>query len=250
MTGLDARNLVERRRAEAMRIAGRTRHVVERIEHAPRAYLLGQDAPDVARQAALVEPLPTRGNARVAVLPLDPARVARRGRARVTVPACSPPCRACSPTMDSTSSTRSSRRGATAARSTRSVYGEPSSSRRVSRRAEIRGSRRPTRRRSKPTSPRRSTCRSRSLPNPDADVRFDDDASPWYTLCEVRSPDRRGLLHSLTAGIASAGADVHSARLVTIAGSRGRSLRAHRSQRPQARRPAKQADRWMRSVAV
>ena len=44
------------------------------------------------------------------------------------------------------------------------------------------------------------------LPNPDADVRFDDDASPWYTLCEVRSPDRRGLLHSLTAGMASAGA--------------------------------------------
>ena len=56
------------------------------------------------------------------------------------------------------------------------------------------------------------------LPNPDADVRFDDDASPWYTLCEVRSPDRRGLLHSLTAGIASAGASVHSARLVTISG--------------------------------
>ena len=57
-----------------------------------------------------------------------------------------------------------------------------------------------------------------SLPNPDADVRFDDDASPWYTLCEVRSPDRRGLLHSLTAGMASAGANVHSAHLVTIAG--------------------------------
>ena len=56
------------------------------------------------------------------------------------------------------------------------------------------------------------------LPNPDADVRFDDDASPWYTLCEVRSPDRRGLLHNLTAGIASAGADVHSAHLVTISG--------------------------------
>ena len=56
------------------------------------------------------------------------------------------------------------------------------------------------------------------LPNPEADVRFDDDASPWYTLCEVRSPDRRGLLHNLTAGIASAGADVHSAHLVTISG--------------------------------
>ena len=62
------------------------------------------------------------------------------------------------------------------------------------------------------------TMQLEALPNPDADVRFDDDASPWYTLCEVRSPDRRGLLHNLTAGIASAGADVHSAHLVTIAG--------------------------------
>jgi UTP:GlnB (protein PII) uridylyltransferase len=49
-------------------------------------------------------------------------------------------------------------------------------------------------------------------------VRFDDRSSPWYTLCEVRSPDRRGLLHDLAAGLASAGADVHSARLATIAG--------------------------------
>ena len=24
--------------------------------------------------------------------------------------------------------------------------------------------------------------------------------SPWYTLCEVRSPDRRGLLHTITVG--------------------------------------------------
>ena len=57
------------------------------------------------------------------------------------------------------------------------------------------------------------------LPNPDAELRFDDHASPWYTICEVRSPDRRGLLHSLTAAMASAGANVHSARLVTIAGT-------------------------------
>ena len=42
-------------------------------------------------------------------------------------------------------------------------------------------------------STRRSTRRSVSPPNPEADVRFDDDASPWYTLCEVRSPDRAGL---------------------------------------------------------
>ena len=30
-------------------------------------------------------------------------------------------------------------------------------------------------------------------PTPDAEVVFDDDASPWYTLCEVRCVDRPGL---------------------------------------------------------
>ena len=55
-------------------------------------------------------------------------------------------------------------------------------------------------------------------PNPDAEVLFDDAGSPWYTLCEVRSPDRSGLLHTITVGLASAGADVHSARLVTSEG--------------------------------
>ena len=58
-----------------------------------------------------------------------------------------------------------------------------------------------------------------SRPNPDAELRFDDHASPWYTICEVRSPDRRGLLHNLTAAMASAGVSVHSARLVTIEGT-------------------------------
>jgi Fe-S oxidoreductase len=54
--------------------------------------------------------------------------------------------------------------------------------------------------------------------HPDAEVVFDDAASPWYTLCEVRSPDRRGLLHMITVGLAAAGASVHSARLVTLDG--------------------------------
>ena len=217
VTGLESRNLVERRRAEAMRIAGPARHVADRVQHAPRAYLLAQEAPDVARQAALVEPLPIRGSVRVAVLPLDPLEW-RVEVAAVIVPACSPWCRACSPTMDSTSWMRWSRRGRMAELSTRSAYGDPSSSPLVSPVRRSRGSRRPRRQRSNQTSPAAFNGPLEVLPNPDADVRFDDDASPWYTLCEVRSPDRRGLLHSLTAGIASAGANVHSARLVTISG--------------------------------
>ncbi len=37
VTGLDARNMVERRRAEAIRLVGGKPHVIERIRHAPRA---------------------------------------------------------------------------------------------------------------------------------------------------------------------------------------------------------------------
>jgi len=53
----------------------------------------------------------------------------------------------------------------------------------------------------------------------DAVVTFDDDASPWYTLCSVEAPDRPGLLHSLATAFAAAGADVHSARITTEAGT-------------------------------
>jgi UTP:GlnB (protein PII) uridylyltransferase len=53
---------------------------------------------------------------------------------------------------------------------------------------------------------------------PGAEVDFDDDGSPWYTLCEVRCVDRPGLLHANTVGFASAGIDVHSAQVRTLEG--------------------------------
>ena len=55
-------------------------------------------------------------------------------------------------------------------------------------------------------------------PTPGAEVVFDDEGSPWYTLCEVRCVDRPGLLHTITAAFASAGVDVHSARVRTVEG--------------------------------
>ncbi len=56
------------------------------------------------------------------------------------------------------------------------------------------------------------------MPNKRAEVSFDDAGSPWYTLCEVRSPDERGVLHAITVGIAACGASVHSARVDTVEG--------------------------------
>lgn len=49
-------------------------------------------------------------------------------------------------------------------------------------------------------------------------VFVDDSASGWYTIVEVRAPDRIGLLHDLTAVLSELGLDVHFARVATQAG--------------------------------
>ncbi len=55
-------------------------------------------------------------------------------------------------------------------------------------------------------------------PAPDLEIDFDDDGSPWHTLCEIRGADRHGLLHMITVGFAAAGVTVHAARIETTAG--------------------------------
>jgi UTP:GlnB (protein PII) uridylyltransferase len=49
-------------------------------------------------------------------------------------------------------------------------------------------------------------------------VRFDHRASPWYSVLAVEAEDRSGLLHAITAALASAGVLIHSARIQTVAG--------------------------------
>jgi len=206
ITALETRNLVERRRAEALRLANGGARVAERIQHAPRGYLLTQDAPDIARQASLLEPLPTRGEARVSVRALDDGEwgvdVAARDR----------------PALLATIAGVLSDHGLDILDALVATWGDGAALDSF----RVRGTA------SRTTPPDADGIESsivhafdaplESPPAPDADVRFDDHSSPWYTLCEVRSPDRRGLLHDLAAGLAGAGADVHSARLATIAG--------------------------------
>jgi Kef-type K+ transport system membrane component KefB len=204
LTGLDARNLVERRRAEAVRIAGADRAVAERIAHAPRTYLLAQEAADVARQAALLEPLPARGDARVAVVPLEGGEwrveVASRDR----------------PGLLATVSGVLAGSGLSVQDAVVATWGDGGAldSFRV----------RPTARAVPDADALNAAIVDafnsplEAPPTPGAEVDFDDDGSPWYTLCEVRGPDRAGLLHSITVGFASAGVDVHSAQVVTVDG--------------------------------
>lgn len=49
----------------------------------------------------------------------------------------------------------------------------------------------------------------------DASITFDEHASPWHTVAEVAATDRRGLLHALAVTFASVGVDVHGARIST-----------------------------------
>jgi len=223
VTGLDARNLVERRTAEVIRLAGDDPRVIERIQHAPRAYLLSQEAADLARQARFVEPVPARGEASVAVLPVDPApnaangvapvdqwriEVAARDRQGLLATVAGVIADAGFDILDAAAATW----GDGAALDTLLVQ-------RTSSTPDDLG-------RVLPPDPVKLEAAIvaaldaplESSPNPDAEVGFDDAASPWYTICEVRSPDQRGLLRNLTAAMASAGASVHSARLVTTAG--------------------------------
>ncbi len=65
LTGLAARNLVGQRRAQAIRLIGADTEAVDRIERAPRTYALRQTPDAIARQAALIDPLPGRGRVRV-----------------------------------------------------------------------------------------------------------------------------------------------------------------------------------------
>ena len=57
-----------------------------------------------------------------------------------------------------------------------------------------------------------------SSPMNDAEVAFDNDASPWHTLCDIAAPDRTGLLHAIAVAAAASGADVRTALARTESG--------------------------------
>jgi Kef-type K+ transport system membrane component KefB len=214
VTGLEVRNLVEQRRAEATRLVAHPSQR-ERIEHAPRAYLLSQPAFAVARQVQLLDRLPGRHEARVALYAFEDDEweidVASRDR----------------PALLAHVSGVLLDYGLDVFGAVIATWADGGAieSFRV-RRAEVDpGSIGPEQLQPfAPPDPARlqeAIEASFSEPldaeaNPDADVTFDDAGSPWYTLCEVRSPDRRGVLHSITVGIAAAGGSVHSARVETV----------------------------------
>jgi [protein-PII] uridylyltransferase len=194
---------VAARKSAAIRLAGQGSLAADRIATAPAGYVLAHTSSDVARHCELLSPVPPPGQARVVITParvpgewhLDVGSHDRPGllaaftgvlaRQGVDVH------QAVLATWDDgaalqafvISAAQPPEPGALQAAFERSL-GEPLS----------------------------------SPPIPDAQVSFANGPSELYTSCDVRAADRPGLLHAIAVAIASAGADVHAARVTTVGG--------------------------------
>jgi [protein-PII] uridylyltransferase len=197
------REPVERRRSAALRLVGPTDAVVARIGAAPSGYLLSQGSSDVARQCALLSPIPAVSEARVVATPGRVPRewhvdVASRDRPGLLAAFSGVLTRTHIDVVQAVLATWDD--GAALEAFVVRSPGLPDTH-------ELQGA-------------FEASLREPlwSAPVADADVRFDDGASALYTRCDVRAGDRPGLLHAVAVAIADAGADVHAARVTTVDG--------------------------------
>ena len=194
LTGRDARNLLERRRAEAQRAATDPR-AVERLATAPRAWLLAHPPPELARQASLLDPPLRPGRYRVAAADdrVDVVTGDRRGVLAAVANAV---------TRDGLVIDRAAT--ATwpdgAVIMTFAVDGDIPAPAALAERL------------------RRASFVSGANPIPGVNLDFDDQASPWHTVVDVTAPDRPGLLASLAAAFSAAGLSIHSLEATTTDG--------------------------------
>jgi Kef-type K+ transport system membrane component KefB len=206
LTGHRAGSVVESRRAAALRLAPTTA-VADRIRDAPRAYLLATPPEIVVRQAALLDPSPGRGvlrlyteatdeyQGRIEISSGDQANLMSAATAAFTARGID--------VLDASTVTwpdgavvesyvvRSTMPFRAAIGATGDLNAEVSRALRQPRTAEGMA---------------------------DLEIEYDNDASPWYTLCEVRGQDRPGVLHTIAVGFLNTGVTVRSARIETISG--------------------------------
>jgi Kef-type K+ transport system membrane component KefB len=201
LTGLEVRNLAGRRRAEAIRLVGEQPELLRRIEEAPQGYLLRDTSGGIARQVALLEPLPGPHEARVVISGTAEASdlwidVGARDRPGLLA--------AVSGVLGQLGINVTEALIATwpdgAALETFRISEETPMPAPDHLAYEIEES---------------LELPIVALPISGAVVKFDNDSSPWHTIAEIRAPDRPGLLHSLASAIAAAGADVQAARIST-----------------------------------
>jgi Kef-type K+ transport system membrane component KefB len=188
---------VDERRSRA-RLVAVSQNVRERIDKAPRAYVLAVGPEDLAAQAALCEPPPSADAVRVMVTANGAPHhwrisLVAHDRAGLLAAESSVFVKR---ELDVTSATVATWRDGCALGTFTVLASDKPDADELE--AEIVAELRT------PQTP---------IAVPDAALDFDNLASPWHTICTVRAPDRRGLLHSLTAGFAATGVSVHSARL-------------------------------------
>ena len=199
ITGREAANAVEQRRAAARRMS--TNPVVhDRIDAAPRAYVLATSADQLVAHASLCEPPPARDELRVQAETLtgETHRIDVVARDRVGLLAA---------VAHVLASAGLDVRAATVA-----TWGD----RCVLASFEVASSR-PPRADALEADLREALRRPPSrLLLADAVIEFDDAGSPWHTICRITAHDRKGALHAIAAAFAGAGASVHSAKVATV----------------------------------
>ncbi len=203
--------LIDRRRAEAIQILVSThpgaRHVVDRVEHAPLAYVLNTEPALIARHASLLSRPRPRGQFSVGVHPLvgsgalhgnDPEfMIEIGGRDQIGLLAHTTGVLG-TLGLDINDAMVATWGDGAALQVFRAhtSSGVPSADA-IS--AKLAG----------------TPERLQSPGVADASITFDEHASPWHTVAEVSATDRRGLLHALAVTFASVGVDVHAARIST-----------------------------------
>jgi Kef-type K+ transport system membrane component KefB/glycine cleavage system regulatory protein len=199
LVGRDATNAIEQRRAQAARLVGTAVDALERIEHAPRAYVLRAAPADIARQVRACDPLPPAGSVRVTVTATDDrvgywwVDFVARNRSGLLARETGVLASHGADIEDAVAATWGD--GCALASFLVSAVSTPETDLLAAAMDDA----------------LRAPLGSPSLL--DVMLEFDDDASPWHTVCTASAPDRRGLLHSLTTAFGSAGTDVHAARV-------------------------------------
>ncbi|MGQ0743461.1 MAG: cation:proton antiporter domain-containing protein [Acidimicrobiales bacterium] len=219
LTGRPARNVVERRRAEAIGTVGAGTPAARRVSDGPLGWVLAQESNAVARQARILDPLPGRHQARVVAMGagaadrigahsgIDPdddtgvwtVEVVARDQIGLLAAATQVLADVGLEVIDAVIATWPDG----AALESFSVCGPGPIDTDALARALSQSLGQPV----------------TSDPVEGAEVFFDGAGSPWCTLCDVRASDRPGLLRDIATAFATTGVDVHSARVTTLAGT-------------------------------
>ncbi len=195
LTGTDTRSLLDLRRLEAAELVAGDADATARVAAAPASYVLRQPSERIATLARMLDPAPASADVRVAVNDADGGSwwldIAARDRPGLLATVTSV---LAGVDLDVREAVVATWPDGAAVESFRVPSAAPPD--RMAIQARIQSA---------------FDAPLHSVPLPDAVVTFDGAASPWHTVCEVRSLDEPGVLHSLAAAFAAAGVNVLSA---------------------------------------